>query len=260
MAIQEVAPPRVEQLGPKAWLLTGSYFDEHMTILDTSAGLVVVDTLSTAATTERVFPRQDRGVLEPENDDEARLNRLLPPDKIMDAAGVAQGMIVAEIGAGHGRFVVHLAVRLGETGIIYAEDIDAAALRHTERRCEKWGLNNVETIQGDIADPKLPVGKLDLIFVVSSYHHFEDSVPLLQKARSALKVDGRLVIAEWLPWNENDREGTTPEDMTAQIKSAGYELMRTEKLDVAKPLNIYIFRSSPMINSEPLFLRTLFFR
>lgn len=53
VAKPEVAPPRIEHFGPNAWLLTGSYFDEHMTILDTSAGLVVVDTLATAAATER---------------------------------------------------------------------------------------------------------------------------------------------------------------------------------------------------------------
>jgi glyoxylase-like metal-dependent hydrolase (beta-lactamase superfamily II) len=53
IAISDVAPPRIKQLGPNAWLLTGSYFDEHMTVVETSAGLVVVDTLTTAAATER---------------------------------------------------------------------------------------------------------------------------------------------------------------------------------------------------------------
>ena len=134
--------------------------------------------------------QQTSGVLEPENDDEARLNRLLPPDKIMDAVGITQGMVVAEIGTGRGRFLVQLAVRVGETGKVYAEDIDATALRHLENRCEKWGLFNVETIQGDVTDPKLPVGELDLIFVVSSYHHFKDPVTLIRNARSALKPDG----------------------------------------------------------------------
>lgn len=186
--------------------------------------------------------QQITGILEPENDDEARLNRLLPPDKIMDAAGITQGMVLAEVGTGHGRFVVQLAVRIGETGKVYAEDIDAGALRHVESRCEEWGLFNVETILGDVMDPKLPVGELDLIFVVSSYHHFKDPVALLQKARSALKPDGQLVIVEWLPWNKKDREGTTFEDMLAQMKTAGYELISTKKLEVAKPLNIYIFR------------------
>jgi hypothetical protein len=47
--------------------------------------------------------RQITGVLEPENDNEARLNRLLPPEEILDAVGVTLGMVVAEIGAGRGR-------------------------------------------------------------------------------------------------------------------------------------------------------------
>ncbi len=53
MTRPDVAQPRIKQLGPNAWLLTGSYFDEHMTVVDTSAGLVAVDTLATAAATER---------------------------------------------------------------------------------------------------------------------------------------------------------------------------------------------------------------
>jgi ubiquinone/menaquinone biosynthesis C-methylase UbiE len=186
--------------------------------------------------------QQITGALEPENDNEARLNRLLPPDQIMDAVGVTKGMVVAEIGAGRGRFLVHLAERVGETGKAYAEDIDAAALRHLENRCEKWGLFNVETIHGDITDPKLPVGELDLIIVVSSYHHFKNPVALLRKAKFALRSDGRLAIAEWLPWSKNDREGTTLEEMRIQMNAAGYELIRIESLDVAKPLNIYEFK------------------
>jgi len=45
------------------------------------------------------FLRQISGVLEPQNDNEARLNRLLPPEKIIDAVGVSEGKILAEIGA-----------------------------------------------------------------------------------------------------------------------------------------------------------------
>jgi SAM-dependent methyltransferase len=187
--------------------------------------------------------QDQKGVLDPENANEARLNRLQPPERVMDTVGIVPGMILAEIGAGRGRYVVQLATRVGETGKVYAEDINASALRHLEQRCEKWGLNPVvETILGDVTDAKLPEGELDLIFVVSSYHHFEDPVALLRNARSALKPDGRLAIVEWIPWSESDREGTSPEDMEAQMNAAGYELLSTELLDVNKPLNIYIFR------------------
>jgi len=47
--------------------------------------------------------QEQEGVLAPENLNEARLNRLQSPDKVMDAIGIVLGMTVAEIGAGRGR-------------------------------------------------------------------------------------------------------------------------------------------------------------
>jgi ubiquinone/menaquinone biosynthesis C-methylase UbiE len=185
--------------------------------------------------------QEQKGVLAPENDNEARLNRLQPPDKVMDAIGVTSGMLIAEIGAGRGRYVVQFAVRVGENGKVYAEDIDAAALKYLERRCERWELKNVETILGDVTDPKLPDGKLDLIFVISAYHHFSDPVALLRNARSALKPDGKLAIGEWFPTDESPG-GTSPEKMEAQMNAAGYRLERLETFLKANRMYIYIFR------------------
>ncbi|MGD8698629.1 MAG: class I SAM-dependent methyltransferase [Gemmatimonadales bacterium] len=179
--------------------------------------------------------QETQSVLTPETANEARLNRLQPPDQVMDAIGIRPGMVGAEIGAGRGRYVVQLAVRVGESGKIYGEDIDADALRHLEQRCERWGLANVETILGDVDDAKLPEGELDFLFVISAYHHFDDPVALLRKARASLKPDGMLAIAEWL-------RSTSPEDVEAQMTEAGYELERTETFLEDNGLYIYIFR------------------
>jgi ubiquinone/menaquinone biosynthesis C-methylase UbiE len=175
------------------------------------------------------------GVLAPEDANEARLNRLQPPDRVMDAIGIQAGMIGAEIGAGRGRWVVQLAVRVGERGEIYAEDIDAAALRHLDQRCERWGLTNVVSVLGDTADPRLPEGELDFIFVISSYHHFSDPTALLRNARSALKPEGMLAIGEWL-------RSTSPEEIEVEMSAAGYTLERTETFLEANGLYIYVFR------------------
>ncbi len=186
--------------------------------------------------------QEKQNVLTPESENEARLNRLQPPDQVMDAIGVMPGMTVAEIGAGRGRYVVQLAVRVGDSGKVYAEDIDAAALRYLEKRCERWGLENVETILGDVTDPKLPEGEIDLIFVISAYHHFKDPVALLRNARPALKPDGKLAIGEWFPRGENDHSGTPPERMKSQMGAAGYKLERIETFLEANKMYIYIFR------------------
>ena len=181
--------------------------------------------------------QQPAGVLAPESANEARLNRLQPPDQVMDIIGLGPGMTVAEIGAGQGRYAVQLAVRVGARGKVFAEDIDAAALDHLRKRCDRWGLTHVSVVLGTQTDPSLPVRALDLIFVISSYHHFEDPVLLMRHARAALKSGGRLAIAEWL-----GNSGTPPETMEAQMKAAGYRLERIDRSLEANNLYIYLFR------------------
>ena len=183
------------------------------------------------------FSQEPQSVLTPENKNEARLNRLQPPEKVMDAIGIKPGMVVAEIGAGRGRYVVQLAVRVGETGKVYAEDIDAEALKHLEKRCKRWGLKNVESILGDVTNPKLPENKLDVIFIISSYHHFNDPVKLLKNARLSLKPGGILAIGEWL-------NATSPDQVKIQVIAAGYTLDRVETFLKKNNLYIYIFKNN----------------
>jgi ubiquinone/menaquinone biosynthesis C-methylase UbiE len=180
-------------------------------------------------------------VLTPENDNEARLNGLQPPARVLDAIGVRPGMTVAEIGAGNGRYAVQLAVRVGPGGKVYAEDIDGDALDHLRQRCRRWNLENVEAVLGEVTDPKLPAGRLDLIWIVSSYHHFDDPVALLGRARPALKAGGRLAIGEWISINESGRRGTSSEDIIKQMTSAGYVFERIDPFLKANNFLIYIF-------------------
>lgn len=187
------------------------------------------------------FAQVPKSALDPEDSNEARLNSLQPPEQVMNAIGLAPGMTVAEIGAGRGRYVMHLANRVGPQGKVYAEDIDAAALDHLRARCARWEVRNVEIVLGDVTDPKLPPGTLDLIFVISSYHHFADPVALLRNARRALKPGGVLAIGEWLPSGEGS-EYKTPDQMAGQVGAAGFELVRVDPLLKANGMNLYIFK------------------
>ena len=205
-----------------------------------STGILLL--LAMSAGSAGIRAQGQKGILEPETANEARLNRLQPPDQVMDAVGVKPGMVVAEIGAGQGRYVVQLAVRVGESGKVYAEDIDEEALRHCKSRCERWGLDNVETIVGSVDDPKLPAGELALIFIISAYGHFSDPVTLMRKARPALRPDGYVAIVEWLPRDGRLTGEGSPEEVEAQMKAAGYRLERTDPLLKDNRIMIYIFR------------------
>jgi ubiquinone/menaquinone biosynthesis C-methylase UbiE len=205
-------------------------------------GMGILLSITLAALPSSTHAQNPQSVLEPETSNETRLNGLQPPAQVMDAIGVKTGMVVGEIGAGRGRYAVQLAVRVGAHGKIYAEDIDEDALRHCEDRCRRWELENVETIVGDLTDPKLPTGKLDLIFIISAYGHFSDPITLLRNARSALKPNGALAIVEWLPRDGRDTGKGSPKQIEAQLKAAGYRLERTDPLLKNNRLMIYIFR------------------
>jgi SAM-dependent methyltransferase len=153
-----------------------------------------------------------------------------PPDKVMDAAGIKPGMIIGEVGAGRGRFTVHLARRVGEDGKILANDIDADALAYLKDRCQKEGITNVEIILGEVDDPHFPDGALDMIFMVWTYHYFDQPIPMLKKLRPSLKPGGTMVLVEPDPVNGpgGPDHGISPELMRRDAVETGFEVIRIE--------------------------------
>lgn len=176
-----------------------------------------------------------------EESNEKRLNRLQPPVQVMDSIGLESGMTIGEIGAGRGRYTVWFAVRVGEKGKVYANDIDQESLEYTARRCERLGLDNVEIVPGEVEDPKLPENTLDIAFMINTYHHLEKPLELLRNIKPGLKADARLIIVEHDPEKTgNSRIHSTPRDKLIEVAlQAGFEL---EKIETFLEIdNIYFF-------------------
>src|SRR4030042_4653718 len=72
--------------------------------------------------------------------EEVRANEIQPPELVMDILGIRPGMIIGEVGAGHGRLTVHLAARVGEKGKVYDNDIDPEVINYLKTRCQRQGL------------------------------------------------------------------------------------------------------------------------
>lgn len=179
------------------------------------------------------------------DDWETEWNRKQPPDKVMDAVGIDPGMVVAEIGAGRGRYAVQVAARVGNSGKVYAEDIDAEALDYVRLRCRRDGISNVEIILGDVTDPKLPAGSCDFVYMINTYHHIELPVPLLQNVVPALKPSGKLVIIEHSPDKVEEKDygyhSTPPDSVLAHASRAGFRMVdRHSFLELDE---IYVFQA-----------------
>lgn len=170
-------------------------------------------------------------------------NERQPPDKIMAAIGVKAGMVIGEVGAGQGRFTVHLARKVGESGKIYANDIDESSLEHLRDRCKRIGLNNVDIIHGQVEDPLFPKDSLDMVFMILTYHHLAKPVALFKNLIPSLKPGATVVVVDPDPEKDKDRwgrESTSEEKMRKEAGEAGFELVRIETF--LEKDNIFILR------------------
>ncbi len=174
-------------------------------------------------------------------------NERQPPDKVMDAIGLKPGMVVGEVGAGHGRYTVHLAARVGPAGKVYANDIARGGLDYLKERCRKNGIKNVEIILGEVADPLFPKGALDMAFMVLTYHHLAKPVELLKNLAPSLKPGATVAVVDADPARSGEtdpNESISQERMNREAGEAGYEVVRTETF--LRRDNIFILRLKPV--------------
>jgi predicted methyltransferase len=205
-----------------------------MRLLKSFLALAVVVGLACAAT--NVYQCDPRG---PDAWEE-RANRYQPPEEVMNAIGVEAGMVVAEVGAGRGRYVVCMAERVGDTGKVYANDIDEDKLEYLRLRCERDGIENIETILGKVDDPLLPEGALDLVYLINTYHDLDEPVELMRNIKPSLKPGGLLVVIE----HDSEKSTSThhrieQDELFDQLSRAGFEVVRVETFLERDNINIF---------------------
>lgn len=169
------------------------------------------------------------------------------PDQIMDALQIADGSIVADLGAGGGWFTLRLARRVGPRGVVYAEDIQRQMLERTERMMQREGLTWVTTVLGTPTDPGLPT-RVDAALIADSYHEMElengqrrDPVALLKNVAQSLTPQGRLGIVDFLPGGGGP--GPAPEqrpDPGAIIRACGAAGLQFIRRDDVPPFQFLL--------------------
>ena len=150
------------------------------------------------------------------------------PAEVVSALALPAGASVADLGSGGGYFTFHLADAVGDTGRVYAVDVDDDLLEYLEGEIAKGGHQNVQTVRAEFADPKLPA-PVDMIFTVNTYHHIQDRVPYFKNAARYLKPGGRVAVVE-LTSSGGDwfarwfGHYTEPDEIKREMADAGYAL------------------------------------
>ena len=171
-----------------------------------------------------------------------RRDREHQPEKVMDVVGVEPGMVIGEVGAGRGYFTFWLSRRVGEEGKVYANDIVPSVLRFVRERCEKDGITNIETVLGEVDDPLLPEGALDMVFIVNAFHDLTRPVTLLNSLISSLKPGATVVIIDRVPEKYQSARDhfLSEQEVLETIAQSDFALDRVETF--LSEHNIYVVR------------------
>jgi SAM-dependent methyltransferase len=155
----------------------------------------------------------------PGRDERLQINR------VMDILGIKAGKNVADIGAGSGWFTVRAAKRVGESGTVYAVDINPEAVTYIDGRVQKEKIGNVKTILSPADDPKLPANAVDSVLMLKTYHEIAKPVTLLENLRAALRPSAKVGVIDR---NGNGEDhGVAREIVIREAKQAGYRLVET---------------------------------
>ncbi len=124
----------------------------------------------------------------------------LNPAAAVAAAGIHEGMQVAEFGAGSGFFTRASARAVGAGGVVWAVDLNSDLLSRLKNLAAVEGLHNVEVLRGDIqhiGGTHLPEGSFDFCIISNVLFVLECKPCMAQEAARILKRGGKVLAIDW---------------------------------------------------------------
>ncbi|XZE45745.1 class I SAM-dependent methyltransferase [Pirellulaceae bacterium SH467] len=160
----------------------------------------------------------------PERVDEEKPSEMLEQLKLRD------GMVVCDMGSGDGYYTFQMATRVAPTGRVLAVDIQPEMLQALSRRMEDREVRNIDTILGELWDPKLEPETIDVVLMVDVYHEFSHPVQMLAAIRKALKPDGVVALVEFRAEDPTvpikPEHKMTKAQALKEFKANGFKLVR----------------------------------
>ena len=126
----------------------------------------------------------------------------ISPSRILCEIGLQEGQTILDYGCGIGVFTIPASEIVGDDGVVYALDIHPSCIRTVEKKVERRGIVNIQTILSD-RDSGLPHESVDVVLVYDVLQMITDKRGLMKELHRVLKPGGSLcATAEHLDESE----------------------------------------------------------
>lgn len=133
-------------------------------------------------------------------------------------AGIAAGHTVVDVGCGPGYATLDLAQRVGPTGKVIAIDRSRRFLDHLQAQAQARGLRNIECLERDLDEDKLPLQIADCVWSRWLFIFVKNPHELLTRVRHMLRPGGTLILHEYSDYGSWHSEPPSAE-LTGFVKA-----------------------------------------
>ncbi len=141
-----------------------------------------------------------------------------------------EGMSVGDVGSGIGYYALSAANIVGESGRVYAIDMQEDVLHRLRHNAQENNIQNIETIWGDIEKPfgtKLRDHIFDAVIFSNILFQLEDTQVALKELKRITKTGGTLLFVEWTPSDKavgpSLQDSISEETAVSLLKEEGFQ-------------------------------------
>ncbi len=167
------------------------------------------------------------------------------PEAVLKDVGLAAGMVFVDVGCGDGFFSLLAAKIVGDSGSVYAVDLDPQAIEKLKAKAQKQNLKNIKATAAPAEETEFCTHCADIVFYSMDLHDFKDAVQVLQNAKKMLKPTGLIVDLDWkklqMPFGPPFQIRFSESDALGLMRIAGFTAIKTQEaglyhyLVIAKP-------------------------
>lgn len=126
--------------------------------------------------------------------------RFVIPDVVATHFHLREGELVADFGAGSGFFLPALSKMVGESGRVFACEIQKALVEKLGDQARTLNLTNIHPLWCDLEEAngiKIGTGELDAAIMVNTLFLIEDKETAIKEMARTLRTGGRFFVIDW---------------------------------------------------------------